>query len=145
MKETTTLQRAMFIALVIAAAILMVVASRESSSRAASEASAKVIHSADLFGSLKACEIPGVHEHLLATGVKTLAYAGEFTPTRTTPWATGNSRIFLYIVSGNGFVRVGSMNATAAAGDFFIIPKGARHSVSAVSGTLRAVYFEDKT
>jgi mannose-6-phosphate isomerase-like protein (cupin superfamily) len=139
------LQRAKFIALIIAGVVLAGVASREGSSRAASEANAEVVHSANLFESLKACEVPGVHEHLLATGPKTVAYAGEFTPTRMTPWTTGKVRIFLYIVSGNGVVHIGNMGMTAGPGDFFVIPKGARHAVSVISGTLRAIYFEDRT
>ena|GEM_PF-3788785 len=72
-------QRAIFVGLVIASVALADVASSESPSRASAAASAEVVRSANLFGRLKACEVPGVHEHLLARGVNTLAYAGEFT------------------------------------------------------------------
>lgn len=138
-------QRAIYAGLVIAGIALAGVASRESSSRASAAAGAEVVRSANLFGSLKACEVPGVREHLLARGVNTLAYAGEFTPTHVTPWTTGSVRIFLYIVSGKGVVRIGGTSANAGPGDFFVIPKGAQHAVSATTGTLRAIYFEDRT
>jgi quercetin dioxygenase-like cupin family protein len=139
------IQRAMFFALALAGLVLAGIASREVSARAASVSRPDIIRSQKLFESLKACEVPGVHEHLLAHGVNTLAYAGEFTPTRMTPWTTGNVRIFLYIVSGHGVVRVGNTSTTAGPGDFFVIPKGARHAVSATAGALRALYFEDRT
>jgi mannose-6-phosphate isomerase-like protein (cupin superfamily) len=138
-------QRAIFVGLVVVVIALAGVATRESSSPALASGSSEVIKSANLFGNLRACEVAGVHEHLLAKGLRTVAYAGEFTPTRATPWTTGNVRIFLYIVSGHGVVRVGNSSADAHPGDFFVIPKGARHAVSANSGPLRAIYFEDRT
>jgi len=138
-------QRAIVAVLVVAGVVFAGALTRESCSQALAAASSEVVRSADLFAGLKACEVPGVHEHLLAKGLKTVAYAGEFIPTRATPWTTGNVRIFLYIVSGHGVVRVGNSSTDARPGDFFVIPKGVRHAVSADSGPLRAIYFEDQT
>jgi quercetin dioxygenase-like cupin family protein len=136
---------AAFLALVIAGVALASVASRETSEQAKSVATEAVVRSANLFGDLKVCEVPGVHEHLLAKGTKTLIYAGEFRPTHATPWTTGTARIFLYVISGTGLIQIGNVSAKAGPGDFFIIPKGARHAVSATSAKLRALYFEDRT
>ena len=133
---------ALFLALVIAGVSLAGVASRETSPRAMSVASPTVVRSANLFGNLQACEIPGLQEHLLAKGAKTFVYAGEFRPTHATPWSTGQMRIFLYVISGTGLIQIGNASTTVSAGDFFVIPKGARHAVSATSSKLRAVYFE---
>ena len=114
-----------FLALAIAGTIMTSVAARETSAQTTSVATEPVLRSADLFGDLKACEVAGVHEHLLARGTKTL--------------------IFMYVVSGTGLIRIGDMSAKAGPGDFIIIPKGARHAVIAKSAELRAVYFEDRT
>ena len=144
MRTASGFQRASVVLLIIAGAVIAGATAGESAAGVAA-AGSDVVRSANLFGDLKACEIPGVREHLLAKGLKTVAYAGEFTPTRETPWTTGNVRIFLYIVSGHGVVRVGNSRTEAGPGDFFVIPKGERHAVRATSGTLRAIYFEDRT
>ena len=134
-----------YLSLVVAGVAMAGIASRETSAQATSVASAAVVRSTNFFQDLRVCETPGVREHLLAEGKKTLVYAGEFRPTRATPWTTGSARIYLYIISGTGLIQIGNASTKAGPGDFFVIPKGARHAVSAKSATLRAVYFEDRT
>ncbi len=136
---------ALFVSLIMAGAALAGVASQKASAEPAHVASAAVVRASDVFKNLVACEVPGLHEHLLAKGIKTLVYAGEFTPTVAVPWTSAKARIVLYIVSGSGIVSVGNVRTTAHAGDVFILPKDKRHAVSATSGKLRAFTFEDRT
>jgi quercetin dioxygenase-like cupin family protein len=97
-----------------------------------------------LFDRLQACEVPGVRERVLDRGPHTVAFAGEFLPTAKVPWTKGSRRIYLYILSGQGVVRVGKSIASAHRGDFFVLPQGLRHAVSATAGPMRAIWVEDK-
>jgi quercetin dioxygenase-like cupin family protein len=144
-KARQMLQFSMFGVLAMAGLYLAGVAHSEATAREISSARGVAVDSSRLFADLRICEVPGVREHLLAKGPSTLAYAGEFTPTRATPWVTGTTRIFLYIVSGRGTAYIGRNSTALRPGDFIVIPKGARHAVSASSPTLRAIYFEDRS
>jgi len=132
---------ATFAGLVLLGARLAVVAADE---RRPGLLSTEFIGAASVFGGMTPCDVPGLREHLLGTGAHTKAYAGEFTPTSFTPWTQVNSRMYLYIVSGTGVIRINSLTEPAKAGDFFLIPKGARHAVNATSAILRAVYVEER-
>lgn len=100
--------------------------------------------STNLFGHLHACEVPGVRERLLDRGPHTVAFAGEFLPTAKIPWTTGSRKIYIYIQSGKGVVRIGKSVASAHRGDFFVLPQGVRHAISATAGPMRAIWVEDK-
>jgi hypothetical protein len=115
----------------------------EASSFSVRAPAARVFRADKLFTNLKPCEIPGVRERVLDRG-KMIAFAGEFTPTTAIPWASGPSRIVLYIVSGTGEVRIGAMTSRAGRGDVFVIPAGVRHAVRAQKGPLRAIYVETR-
>ncbi|MGA9945048.1 MAG: cupin domain-containing protein [Candidatus Cybelea sp.] len=103
------------------------------------------VATADMFVGLKPCDVPGLRERVIAKGGNTVAYAGEFAPGAAVAWTAGAVRIYLYVVSGEGVVRVGWSVQRVHAGDFIVIPKGVRHAVNASPGVLRAIYIEDKT
>jgi len=139
-----TRQRMLFIAIAIAGGILAGVASREATGASGSDPRPSVIRSKEVFSKLLACEIPGLEEHVLSRGAHTIVYAGEFAPGLEPQLTTSNSRIYLYVTSGTGIVRIGDLTAKAEPGDFFVIPTQVPHFVRAVGGPLRAVYFEDQ-
>ena len=74
-----------------------------------------------------------------------MVYAGEFAPGQLPRLTTANSRIYLYVTSGTGMVRIGDVTTKADAGDFFVIPTLVPHAVRAFVAPLRAIYFEDHT
>jgi hypothetical protein len=133
-----------FAVLVSAVVALIGLASRENVA-ASSVSLATFAGSGSIFRDLKPCDVPGLSERVLAKGKMTVVFAGEFRPVTTIPWVSGSTRISMYIVSGLGVVRVGDKTQAIAAGDFFVIPKYAKHAVSAMSGPLRAIYFEDRS
>jgi quercetin dioxygenase-like cupin family protein len=134
--------RTLFTLLAFVAVYYMLVAWRE---QGPATASSLGVASTTLFDHLQACGVPGVRERILGRGLHTVAFAGEFQPTAKVHWTTGSRRIYLYILSGHGVVRIGGSIASARGGDFFVIPQGLRHAVSATDGPIRAIYVEDKT
>lgn len=114
------------------------------SARERSEISRSALVSDSMFQGLEACDVPGLRERIIGRGNHTTAYAGEFKRVTPVPWVTGTSKIFLYVLAGNGTVMIGNATLPAKAGDFFQLPAGIRHAVRAQSNTLRAVYVEDE-
>jgi quercetin dioxygenase-like cupin family protein len=140
----STKQRTIFIALAIAAGVLTGVASREAIGAAGSDPRPFMTRSTEVFSNLLACEIPNLQERVLSRGAHSVVYAGEFTPGPLPQLTTASSRIYLYVISGTGSVRIGDMTANAERGGFFVIPTHVPHTVHAIGGPLRAIYFEDR-
>ena|GEM_PF-3320397 len=140
----STKQRAIFIALAVAAGSLAGIASREATGAAGSDPQPSAMRSTEVFSNLLACEIPDLQERVLSRGAHSVVYAGEFAPGRAPQLATARSRIYLYVTSGTGTVRIGDLSAKAETGDFFVIPTNVPHAVHAIGGPLRAIYFEDR-
>lgn len=138
------MQRILFIALAIAAGVLAGVASREATGAAGSDPRASVMRSTEVFSNLLACDIPDLQERVLGRGAHSVVYAGEFAPGSGAQLTTANSRIYLYVTSGTGTVRIGDVTAKAERGDFFVIPSRVPHAVRALGAPLRAIYFEDR-
>ena len=138
-------QRVMFVILAIAAGGLAGIASREATGATGSDRRAATVSAAQVFTNLLSCEIPGLQERPLARGAHSIVYAGEFAPTPVSQLRSGQTRIYLYVVSGTGLVRIGGMTSRASPGDFFVIPRGVPHAVSPTAGKLRAIYFEDRS
>ena len=146
MSSNVWMQRTIFIALAVAAVVLAGVASRESTGAVGSDPKATVLTSSDVFSNLLSCEIPGLQERVLGRGARSTAYAGEFASVPIAQLRRSNARIYLYIVSGTGVVKIGDKTSQAQPGDFFVIPKQAAHVVSSNgAGVLRGIFFEDKT
>ena len=141
----STKQRAIFLALALAAGGLILVASREARGTASSDPRPSVIQSTDVFSNLLACEIPNLQERVLSRGAHSVVYAGEFTPGPTPQLTTARSRIYVYVISGRGAVRIGDVTRKAESGDFFVIPTHVPHYVRALGAPLRAIYFEGDT
>lgn len=139
----TTIQRIAFGALVVLGAVLIGVASRESSGDFAARGVA--VGQDALFSHLLACDIPGLQERVIGRGVHSVVFAGEFAQGTTVPPVAGRNDIFLYVVSGNGVVRLADRERNLKPGDFVAIPKGVTHFVRGVGGPLRAIYFEDQS
>ena len=137
-------QRVLFIAIAIAGGILAGMASREATRALGSDPRPSVLHSQELYAHLLSCDIPGLQEHVLSRGAHSVVFAGEFSPSATPQLTSSTSRIYLYVTSGTGIVRIGDVTAKATPGDFFVIPTNVPHFVHAVGGPLRAVYFEDR-
>ena len=138
-------QGLLFIVLAIAAGVLAGVASREATGAQGSDPRPSVVQSSEVFSDLLPCEVPDLRERVLTRGAHSVAYAGEFAPSQLPRLTTANSRIYLYVTSGTGTIRIGDMTAKAEAGDFFVIPTLVPHAVRAIGGPLRAIYFEDRT
>ena len=146
MGSNVWMQRAVFVALATAAVVLAGVASKESTGAAGSDPKATVLTSSDVFSNLLSCEIPGLQERVLGRGAHSIAYAGEFASVPVTQLRRSNARIYLFIVSGTGLVKIGDKTSQARPGDFFVIPKQAAHIVSSSgAGVLRGIFFEDNT
>ncbi|MGA8099207.1 MAG: cupin domain-containing protein [Candidatus Cybelea sp.] len=138
----STRVRAVFLAALFALAIYFVeVAAAEKRA----DTAPPPVATADMFVALKPCDVPGLRERVIAKGGNTVAYAGEFAPVAAVAWTGGAVRIYLYVVSGEGVVRVAWSVQRVHAGDFIVIPKGVRHAVNSSRGVLRAIYVEDKT
>ena len=136
-------QRMLFVVLAVAAGALAGVASREATGAAGSDPRPSMIQSSEVFSSLLACEIPNLQERVIGRGAHSVIYAGEFEPGPTPQLNTAGSRIYLYVTSGYGTIRIGDMISKAHAGDFFIIPTHVPHAVRALGAPLHAIYFED--
>ena len=139
----TTIQRIAFGALVVLGAVLIGVASQESSGDFGARGVA--VGQDALFSHLLACDIPGLQERVIGRGVHSVVFAGEFAQGTTVPPVAGRNDIFLYVVSGNGVVRLADRERNLKPGDFVAIPKGVTHFVRGVGGPLRAIYFEDQS
>jgi quercetin dioxygenase-like cupin family protein len=142
MNARTFALTATFGMLALGAAGLDVVASVE---RSPQLLASEVVRAGDVFGGLEPCDVPGVREHVLGRGTATVAYAGEFSPTSTIPWTRSTRRMYLYVLSGSATLHINSLTTAADPGDFFVIPKGARHAVVVNSGLMRAIYVEDRS
>lgn len=139
----STKQRAIFLALAIAAGVLALVASREARGIASSDPRPPaVVRSTDAFSNLLPCGIPNLQERVLSRAARNVVYAGEFTPGPTPQLTTASSRIYVYVVSGAGAVRIGDVTSKVEGGDFFVIPTRVPHYVRALGAPLRAIYFE---
>jgi quercetin dioxygenase-like cupin family protein len=125
--------------LAIAGTFLVGVAARERSEAGRAPAVADA-----LFQGLEACDVPGLRERAIGRGNHTTAYVGEFRPVGSVPWVNSASKIFLYVLDGNGTVMIGNTTLPAQRGDFFQLPAGVRHAVRVRNGTLRALYVEDE-
>jgi hypothetical protein len=144
MNSTFFARGVIFAALAITGALLIGVAHREETGAANNDPKPTALSASTVFDNLLACEIPGLQERQIGSGPHSLVYAGEFSQVTHQQLTSAKARIFLYVVSGTGTVRVGERLSRAVAGDFFVIPSGERHAVNAVNGTLRAIYFEDR-
>lgn len=127
--------RGLFAALVIASGGLAGV----------SEPRPAILHTPEVFANLLSCEIPGLREHVVGRGPHTVAFAGEFSHVSIAQLRTSAARIYLYVVSGTGVVRIGDTTTQAHPGDFFVIPTNAPHAVSSSGGTMRTIFFEDRS
>jgi quercetin dioxygenase-like cupin family protein len=103
------------------------------------------LHADSFFTGLQPCDVPGLRERVLSHGSRTIAYAGEFSPTPAIPWVPGKTRIYFYVVSGAGIARIGGFTQPIHAGDFLTLPAGTRHAISAIAPMLRAVYVEESS
>lgn len=101
------------------------------------------VPSPSLFTGLHPCDVPGLRERVVSRTAKTIAFAGEFRPTRSTPWVWGKHRIYLYVVSGAGSVRMGKMSEHIYPGDFVVLPGGAYRAIRATTPVMRAIYVEE--
>jgi quercetin dioxygenase-like cupin family protein len=140
--KSIVLQTAFFLALAVIGSHLMQVAAQEQHQRVAN---VNALQPQALFNDLRPCDVPGLRERVLSRGGHTIAFAGVFTPVDTIPWVTGNARIYLYVTSGSGVARIEGVTRRISAGDFLVIPKRARHAVSALTTTMQAIYVEDST